>query len=163
MNLIPWRNKRDRGNSDQVMDRTPSGFREGMDSMTERFFRNPWDAPLWGAEESRMLLGPRVDLAESENDVTVNIELPGVDPKDVELNVSGNILIVRGEKKHEREEKKRNYHYMERSFGSFQRTVQLPSSVDPDKVEATHRNGVLTVTVEKRPDARPKRIAVKEG
>jgi len=79
----------------------------------------------------------------------------------VDISLEGNILNIRGEKKEEKEEKKRDYYYTERQFGSFHRSIQLPSSVDPDKVEAKFKDGVLTVTVPKRADAKPKRIEVK--
>ena len=104
-----------------------------------------------------------MDLAESNDDVTVRIELPGVNPEDVEISVSGNVLSVRGEKQQDREEKRRDYLYAERAFGSFARSVTLPSSVDPDKVDATYKDGVLTVKLAKRADAKPKRIPVRTG
>jgi len=102
-----------------------------------------------------------MNLAESEGEVTVTAELPGVDPKDVDISVSDNLLTIRGEKKQEKEDRKRNYHYVERRFGSFHRSIQLPSSIDANKVDASFKNGILTVTLQKRQDAKPKRIAVK--
>jgi HSP20 family protein len=91
------------------------------------------------------------------------MELPGVRPEDVDIRITGGVLTIRGEKREEKEEKNKNLHFTERSFGSFQRSVQLPSTVDPDKVEATFKNGVLTVTVAKHADAKPKRIKVRNA
>jgi HSP20 family protein len=135
-------------------------FRDEIDSVFDRFLRNPW-APLDLGEMAGLTGFPRTDLAESENDVTVTMELPGIDAKNLEIDVTEGALTIRGEKKHEQEERRRNYHYVERSFGSFSRTVPLPSTIDSGKVEARCKDGVLTVTVAKRPDAKPKRIPVK--
>lgn len=157
MNLIPWKTKsEERANGGTGLSRV----RNEMDQLFEQFFRDPWGSMM------RMPLatgGLPVDVAESETEVTVTAELPGVDPKDVEIDVAGNTLTIRGEKKQEHEEKERNYHFVERSFGRFQRTIQLPGSVDPDKVNAVCRNGTLTVTLAKRPDAQRKKIQVKDS
>ena len=134
-----------------------------MDHAFERFWRDPWSASFGDIFPSQSDFGLRLNLAESDNDVTVTAELPGVDPKDIDIDVSGNALTIRGEKKEEREDKKKNYHYVERSYGSFHRSVQLPSSVDPSNVDATYKNGVLTVTLAKHAEAKPKRITVKHG
>ncbi|HPD31373.1 MAG TPA: Hsp20/alpha crystallin family protein [Phycisphaerae bacterium] len=163
MNLIPWRNKREARNGSRTEAPPLARLRSEMDQLFERFWRDPWSTSLADLMPAGVGVGLRLNLAESENDVTLTAELPGVDPKDVEISVSDNMLTISGEKKQEKEEKKRNYHYVERSFGSFRRSIQLPSSVDPNKVDATYRNGVLTVTLQKRPDAKPKRIAVKSG
>lgn len=155
MNLIPWRNK--------SVARTDGGssitrLRSDVDQLFEQFFRDPWGSMLRGLGE-----GPLVDVAESDDAVTVSAELPGVDPKEIDIDVSGNVLTIRGEKKQEHEEKDRNYHFVERSFGRFQRSIQLPASVDPDKVDAVCKNGTLTITLNKKPDAQRKRIEIKPG
>lgn len=164
MNLIPWRTKRDERDLVQP-ERGLSRLRDEMDHLFERFMRDPFGmdlsrdlAPLGG-----FAFGPAIDVEESDKEVTVRAELAGVDPKDVEINVSGTTLTLKGEKKQEREEKKKDYHFMERRYGSFHRSIQLPSSIDPDKVDATYKNGVLTVAIQKRPEARPKRIEVKKA
>jgi len=156
MNLIPWRSKMMEG-------RTNGGtglarLRTEMDQLFDQFFRDPWGTLAQG-----LTVGPPMDLAESENEITVTAELPGVDPKDIDIDVTGDTLTIRGEKKQEREGKERNYQFMERSFGRFQRTIQLPTPVDPDKVEAVCKNGTLTITLPKAPDAQRKKIQVKEG
>jgi HSP20 family protein len=162
MNIIPWRNKRD----ERAITRPAAGLprlRAEFDELFDRFFRDPWGLELadWFGGEGAW--GPRLDLSESDKEVTIRAELPGIEPDDVEINVTGNVLTLRGEKKQEHEEKKRDYHYVERQYGSFHRSVQLPAGVDPDKVDAAYKNGVLTVTIAKRPDALPKKIKVKQG
>lgn len=95
------------------------------------------------------LLSPQVDISETENEIKVKAELPGVSEQDVDVELNDDILTIRGEKKSERKEEKENYHFMERSYGTFQRSFQLPRPVDADKVQATFENGVLTITLPK--------------
>jgi len=163
MSIIPWRNKRENRNGATAEEHPLARLRVEMDHLFERFWRDPGGSSFADLLPSGVGVGLRLNLAESENEVTVTAELPGVDPKDVEISVTDNLLTIRGEKKQEKEEKKRNYHYVERSFGSFHRSIPLPSSVDSNKVDAHYKNGVLTVTLQKRPEAKPKRIAVKTG
>lgn len=161
MNLIPWRRKQEGNIVSSQSDNTLARLRDETEALVERFFRDPW---FWseGIPAFRSAL-PRTDLEDTENAVTVRMELPGVDPQDVDIRVAGGLLTVRGEKKAESEQRRGSYQYVERQFGSFQRTVQLPSSADPDKVDAAFKNGVLTVTLAKRPEAKPKRIAVRSA
>ena len=114
-------------------------------------------------EESWGGYTPRVDLTEDEKAYTVTAELPGMDEKDVEVTLSDNALTLRGEKKHESEEKGKNFYRMERSYGSFQRVVPIPAEVDDKKIEATFKKGVLTVNLPKTEAARKeeKKITVK--
>ena len=126
-------------------------FRREMESVLEKFF----------GEENGMLASmkawaPRVDVEETDKEIVVKADLPGVDPKAVE----NGILTVRGEKKEEKEEKKKNYHRVERFSGSFYRAIPLPPGADADKMAATSANGVVTITVPKKPDAQPKKITV---
>lgn len=163
MSLIPWRSKEETAAPLTAMERSMARLRNEMDSLFDRFVGGRWG---FGEDDRGLTPFPRslrADLAESEDEVTITMELPGVDPNDLEINVVGNALSVRGEKRQEQESKERNYHYVERQFGSFQRSIPLPASVDSDHVDADFRNGVLTVRLAKRPDARPKRIPVKTG
>lgn len=163
MSLIPWRNKRE-DRAGLIPAESPlARFRDEMENMFDRFFSDPWGSSLAETPTGRAGWGPRMDLAETENEVTVTAEVPGVDPKELQIDVNGNMLTVRGEKKQEKEEKRKNYHYTECHYGSFQRSVQLPSSVDPEKVDAAFKDGVLTVTLAKRADAKPKKIAVRNA
>jgi HSP20 family protein len=162
MNIIPWRNKKAEPTVEPA-ESSLATLRDEMSRLFERFFREPFDVGLSKAWPAAFGRGVRMDLAESEKDVVIKAELPGVDPNDVEINVTGNMLTVRGEKKEEKEEKKRDYHFVERSYGGFHRSVQLPSSVNPEKVDAEFKNGVLTVKLAKRTDAKPKRITVRRA
>jgi len=163
MNLIPWRRKREEGGGSDQPENALAQLRRETDSLVERFFRDPWGWSESHLPAMGLLTSPQTDLADSENEVTVRMEVPGVDPKDVDIKITNGLLTVRGEKKADKEEKNKNYHYVERQFGSFQRTVQLPSTVDPDKVDAAYKNGVLTVTIAKQPEVQPKRIKVRNA
>lgn len=161
MNITPWRRKNERSDLAARPESTLARLRDEMDTLFDRFFRDPFGAFDLAFQGSGV--APRMDLVEDENELRVAVELPGVDPKDVEIDVSGGRLTIRGEKKHEKQEKRADYHYVERQFGSFQRSLMLPSTVDPDKVEATHANGVLTIRLAKHPDAKPRKIKVREA
>jgi HSP20 family protein len=104
---------------------------------------------------------PAVDIRETENEILVEAELPGVDRKDVKVSVENGVLTLSGERQFSSETKQENYHRIERSYGSFMRSFTLPSTVNVDKVEATHKNGVLTVRLPKREEAKPRTVNVK--
>lgn len=109
------------------------------------------------------LLSPAVDMVEKDDAYRVTAELPGMDEKNIEVKVTDDMLTIKGEKKEEKEEKDKNYHMSERRYGSFQRTFELPAGVDQNKIEATFKKGVLTVTLPKSPEAqkKEKKIEVK--
>ncbi len=104
---------------------------------------------------------PAVDVSETADKVTVKAEVPGMDAKNIDISLSGDLLTIKGEKKSEREEKKENYHLVERSYGSFSRSLRLPAAVVADKIEATYKKGVLTITCPKKEEAKPKAIEIK--
>ena len=108
---------------------------------------------------------PRVDVSETDAEYEVKAELPGLEEKDVEVLLDRNMLTLKGEKRAEREEKDKDYHLTERSFGSFRRTIPLPMEVDQDKVAASFKNGVLTIKLPKAEQARTqaKRVRIKAG
>ena len=93
--------------------------------------------------------------------IVVKAEVPGIDAKDINISVTGDVLTIKGEKKSEREEKEENYHLVERSYGSFSRSLVLPAAVDLDKIEAKYDKGVLTVTCPKKEEVKPKAIEIK--
>jgi HSP20 family protein len=99
-------------------------------------------------------------MEETDKEIIVKADLPGVDPKAVEVSVQDGVLTVRGERKEEREEKKKNYRCVERFAGSFYRAVALPPGADAEKVTATSTNGVVMITIPKKPEAQPKKITV---
>lgn len=162
MALIPWKSKEEASSPVMPMERSMMRLRDEMDSLFERFMGDRWG--FGGFDSPERTSWPetlRADLAESDDEVAVTVEAPGVEPKELDISVTGQVLTIRGEKRQDREEKKRNYHYVERRFGSFQRNIPLPVGVDADSVDATFHNGVVTIRMAKRPDAKPKRIPVK--
>lgn len=96
---------------------------------------------------------PTIDIKETDAEMVVEAELPGIAEKDVDVTLADGVLTIKGEKKSDREEKKQDYHLTERSYGKFERSFRLPGSVDADKISAAFDNGVLKVTLPKRPDA----------
>lgn len=103
---------------------------------------------------------PSVDIFETEEAVVIKAELPGIEQKDIEVKIEDNTLVLRGERKHEEEVTKENYHRVERYYGSFQRSFSLPNAIDQEKVKATCDKGVLTVILPKKEEKKPKQITV---
>jgi HSP20 family protein len=147
MNLVPWR----RGGQ---MDLFQQLQRE-MDQLMQRFFN---EAEGGTGRTDLVAWAPRVDVEEDDKQFVVKADLPGVDPKDVEVSVVENALVLRGQKKEERE--KKNYHRVERFEGQFYREIPLPRGIEADKIQAKSANGVVTVTIPKKAEAQPKKIAV---
>src|SRR5436853_3449116 len=106
---------------------------------------------------------PPVDVYEDEHNVTLKIEVPGVDEKDLDVRVENNTLTVHGERKFEKEEKEENYRRIERQYGSFTRSFSLPPTVNPESVQANYEKGVLKIKLEKKAEAKPKQIKVNVG
>ena len=104
---------------------------------------------------------PAVDVAETENDIIVKAEIPGINPKDIDISIVGETLTIKGEKKEEKENKGKHYHRVERSYGSFTRTIDLPTPVITDKVKAEDHHGVLEITLPKMEKSEAKKITVK--
>lgn len=104
---------------------------------------------------------PMLDVAETDTEVILKAELPGVKPEDLDITLTGEVLTIKGEKKEEREEKARDYHWTERRYGAFSRVIHLPSSIDPEKVKAEMKDGVLTLTISKKEEAKARQIKVK--
>jgi len=126
-----------------------------MDRLLERFFGEPL-----GPERRAGMWTPRTDVAETKDSVTIKAELPGLEAKDVEVSLSGDMLTIKGEKKQEKEEKDEHHHLVERTYGAFSRMVQLPAPVAADKIKANFKNGVLTVTLPKTEEAKQKAIPI---
>ncbi len=132
-----------------------------MRRQINRMFDNLFRGELPEPSELDGIWNPSVDIAERENEYLVKVELPGVNKDDVRITLEENLLTIRGEKKQEKESKDANYHRMERSYGSFQRSFTLPTSVKADKIDASYRDGILTVTLPKADEAKRKQIEVK--
>lgn len=142
----------------QEIDRMFNGFFRGF-GLPSAFRREL--APM--AENGR--LKPTLDIAAGDREYTVSVELPGIDEKDIQLELSGDTLMIKGEKKHEKEEKKKNYYRMERSYGSFQRVLNLPEDSEQEGIIAAYKQGILTITIPRkaRPSKSVKQIAVNQG
>lgn len=103
---------------------------------------------------------PAVDIFENENELVLTAEIPGIEEKDVEIKIEDNTLTLKGERKFEKETKEENYHRIERSYGSFYRAFTLPHSVDAEKVQAEHENGVLRISMPKRQELKPRTVRI---
>jgi HSP20 family protein len=115
-----------------------------------------------GSEEDYALAAwtPVVDIYEQEGNIVLKAELPGVDPKDVEVRVENNVLTLRGERKFDNDVKKEGYHRVERAYGSFGRSFTLPTVVDTEKIKAEYQDGVLRLTLPKREESKAKQISI---
>ena len=131
-----------------------SSLRTEMDRLFEDFF----GTLLPGTAGMSV---PAVDIAEKEDEIEVHAELPGVKPEEVSVSADEDTLTIRGEKKLEREEKDTNWHMMERSYGSFTRVLSLPAPVDASSAKASYKDGVLTITLPKRPEAQARKVEIK--
>ncbi|MCL5266803.1 MAG: Hsp20/alpha crystallin family protein [Bacteroidetes bacterium] len=140
---------------------TWSPFRDLVNMQREigRVFDN-----LFSDTEGNLIVSdwaPRVDVMEHQDSYTIKAELPGVSKNDVKITLHENVLSIRGEKKQEKEEKDANFHRVERSYGVFERQFALPTGVKSDKIDASYKDGILTITLPKVEEAKPKEIEVK--
>jgi HSP20 family protein len=149
--LIPWTRGRE-VTSGRRVEHLLMAFQREMDRLFEDFWRG-FDLPLVGRPERIGGAVSGIDISEKDDEVVLSAELPGLDEKDVEVTLTDNVLLIRGEKRLEREEKERGYTYTERSYGSFERRIPLDVEVLSDKVSATFKNGVLTVRLPQSPEA----------
>jgi HSP20 family protein len=158
MNLIPWRSKQREGTAAE----TPplAMLRNEMDRLFDTFIREPFGALEWPFSGPGKW-SPAVDVTESDQEVIVQAELPGIDAKDLDVTLTGTQLVLTGEKKESAEKSGKGYARSEIHFGSFRRTVQLPEGIDPENVEAHYANGILTLRLRKSHASAPKRIEVK--
>ncbi len=143
MNLVPWRPFREL-----------TSFRGEVDRLFEE---------LWGRWPQRATEGewaPSLDISETKDKVLVKVELPGVDPKDIDVTLRGDLLTIKGERKQEKEEKEENYHRIERVYGSFCRALRLPAEAEYEKVNATYKDGVLKLEIPKKEEAKTRKIAI---
>jgi HSP20 family protein len=145
-NLVRW---------DPVRDMV--SLREAMDRLFEESFVRPrtWLAPAEGVATLAL------DVFESDDDVTVKASIPGIKPEDIDISITGDVLTIKGETTEEKEEKNSNYHLRERRYGAFQRSISLPTLVSADRAAAEFENGVLTLTLPKMEEVKPKSIKIK--
>jgi len=132
-----------------------TALREGMEGLLSGFFGDGGEEWFGGR------FGPSVDLSETENELEMRIDLPGVKPEEIDIQLAGDTLTIRGERKEEHEDKGRAYHRVERRSGSFSRSVRLPCEVQPDGINAQFHDGVLTISLPKCETAKAQKINVK--
>lgn len=132
-------------------------MRREMDRLWDSFFEG--DVERRGREDSVWL--PSVDVSETKNDLVVKAELPGMNPKDIDISLTDGHLMIKGQKKQEKEEKDEDYHFVERSYGSFVRAVHLPKEVQHEKISASYKNGVLKIVLPKSQEAKTKEVKIK--
>lgn len=131
-------------------------LRDAMDHLFDEAFTRPWGPD--GARGSGM---PAVDMYQTDDDVIVKVAVPGMKPQDVQISVTGDVLSIKGDAEEESDTKEKAYHIREQRWGSFERTLTLPTAVKSDKAQAEFENGILTVTLPKAEDVKPKTITVK--
>jgi len=161
-NLIPslWKNTpvpaRER---DSMLD----SFQQRMNDVFDEFFRG-FDLTVPGSlDESFGAFNPSIDVREGDADIVVKAELPGMEEKDIDVLLTEDTLTIKGEKKEEKEDKEKNYYHLERTYGAFHRVIPLPAEVDSNKVDATFKNGVLSIVLPKTAKAKAagKKISIK--
>jgi HSP20 family protein len=174
VNKIPVKQEKIQKPSSTVQEWQPfESLRDEIYRLFEDFGRGFWQpsrrslfptAPLFRSQLKWPTM-PAVDVVESEKAYEINAELPGMDEKNIEVKVSDGVLTIKGEKREKKEEKEKDYYLQERSFGSFERSFEVPESVDADKIEAKFKKGVLTLTLPKKAEAQKpaKKIEVKSA
>ena len=168
---VPVKTEKASASMPQVL-RPFESLRREVDRLFEDFAGDMWRSPfsrsffdigpVW-RPQSALTAMPAVNVAETDKAYEITAELPGMDEKNIEVKVADDVLTIKGEKQEEKEEKEKDYYLSERSFGSFQRSFQVPNGVDTDKIDANFKNGVLTVILPKSTEAQraEKKIAVK--
>jgi HSP20 family protein len=139
-----------------------STMQDRMNRMN-RLFRESYSPEAPEEALTTTSFAPPVDIYEDEHNITLKLEVPGIDEKDIDVRIEGNTLTVHGERKIEKEEKEENFRRVERQYGSFTRSFTLPSSVDTGQVSANYDKGVLKIKLAKKAEAKPKQIKVNVG
>jgi len=130
-------------------------LRREMDRLWERFYRE-----VFPSEPREREWAPSVDLCETKDHFLVKVDLPGMEAKDIDISLSGDVLSIRGQKREERKEEGESYHITERRYGSFSRSLELPAGVESENIAAEYKNGVLRLTLPKTPEAKEKEIKI---
>jgi HSP20 family protein len=160
--LIPWKREEKNVPVRREEERSIDALQQDMNRLFDEFFRGFGLAPFGALGEQWELFSPRVDVVEGDEQIEISAELPGMDEKDIEVSLSRDVLTISGEKREKEERKGENYYHMERSYGSFRRSIPLPCEIDGDKAEAAFKKGVLTITLPKTAKAQAcKQIPVK--
>ena len=147
--ILPWkRNKENHANE----------LRRQIDTLYDRFFDLDFmpSATVFGKGK----WGPKLDISEGRKDIIVKAEIPGIEAKDLDISIDGRLLNIRGEKKQENTDQDETYYRVERSYGYFNRTIELPGEVDREKVDASYKKGILKIKLRKTKSSETKRIKV---
>ena len=150
--ILPW--KRKKGNHSNE-------FRREIDNLYDRFFEPNFLPSSYIFGEGKW--DPTLDISEGRKDITVKAEIPGIETKDFDISIDGRLLTIKGEKKQEQKEEEETYYRVERSYGYFNRTIQLPTEVNPNKVDATYKRGILKIKLRKSKENESKRIKITTG
>lgn len=160
MKIIPWRNRTDES---EAITR--------LRSELDRLFDEALTMPFGAWETKPLLPGvdrtrnggwfPALDISDSDNELTLRLEVPGIEPKALNVSVTGRVLTVTGEKKEETERKGEDFYHRERRFGTFRRSIELPEAVDADRITAEYSNGVATIRVPKKASVKPRQVEVR--
>jgi HSP20 family protein len=145
MAIVRWRPFRDMVSIQDEMNKLFDDF------LGRPLMRTEWSEGVWN---------PSVDISETKDNVIIKAEMPGLNKEDVKISMQDNMLTLTGEKKQEKEEKETNYHRIERSYGAFSRSFSLPTSVKSDKIRATYKDGILSITLPKTEEVKPKEIPI---
>jgi HSP20 family protein len=145
MAIVRWRPFRDMVSIQDEMNKLFDDF------LGRPLMRTEWSEGVWN---------PSVDISETKDNVLIKAEMPGLNKEDVKISMQDNMLTLTGEKKQEKEEKETNYHRVERSYGAFSRSFSLPTSVKNDKIRATYKDGILSITLPKTEEVKPKEIPI---
>ena len=150
--ILPWKRNKDKHAKD---------LRRDMENIYDRFFEPDFVPSTYLFGKGKW--GPKLDISEGRKNITIKAEIPGIEAKDFDISVDGRILNIRGEKKQEQTEKEETYYRVERSYGYFNRTLELPAEVDPNKVNASYKKGILKIKLRKTKSSETKRIKVTSG
>jgi HSP20 family protein len=165
--LVPWKKNetsvpvRRRRDEDAFLD-----LRSQMNRLFDDFFERPFGlSPFLGESDLMSDFAPRLDISETDKEINIAAELPGLEPEDIHISLDHNTLTISGEKRAEKEEKGKRFYRVERSYGSFHRSIPLPNEVNEDKIDAAFKRGVLKIKLPKTQVAQQqsKRIAIKSG
>lgn len=132
--------------------------RNQMDQLVDEFFRSPAE---WQRDEFNGYMRLALDVSENDDDYVVRASLPGMNPDDLDISFSDNTLTIKGETKAEHTDENEKWHLRERRFGSFMRSISVPSAINADEIDANFENGILTLTLPKAEEVKPRRISVK--
>ncbi len=150
--ILPWKRKKENHANE---------LRQEIDSLYDRLFEPNFLPASYLFGKGKW--GPKIDISEGRKDITVKAEIPGIEAKDFDISIEGRLLTIKGEKKQEQREEEETYYRVERSYGYFNRTIELPAEVNPDNVDARYKRGILKIKLRKSKENESKRIKITTG